>query len=523
MDTPSPSSSSSFQVDLLPHEWSGLLYEVTRHFASSLELDEVLGKVLSLTIQAVGASEGSIFLLNEDGQVNRSILARTNLPPTINHDPVSTVMSRGFAGWVYQHRKGDIIFDTESDDRWHVFPDQTSLRRSAMATPLWRRGNVIGIMTLMHPEPNGFTPKHLLLLEIIAGQAASAIENAAMYTLTNNERMKLQAIINAVQDIIVVTDLQDHLILANPAAQRNLGPFSNAYGYPIDEVINEAAFIDFYYSAANEKKAVREVTLEDGRVYNISMAQIPDVGRVIALHDITTFKKLDSLKSQFVSQVSHDLKAPLAVMQGYVWLLSQMSGLGDEANQYIQQIYNSIERMMTLINNVLDLGKIDMGIKVDFQKVDVVEIVRNTIDHMRPLATNGQVILTSDFSEETLPVLGSAIQIDRAISNLLGNAIKFTPSGGLVKILAGLEDSQVVVRVIDTGPGIPPALQAKLFQKFSKLNRAATKEREGHGLGLAITKSIIDAHKGRVWVESQEGKGSTFAFSLPYYSTPEPS
>jgi signal transduction histidine kinase len=178
--------------------------------------------------------------------------------------------------------------------------------------------------------------------------------------------------------------------------------------------------------------------------------------------------------------------------------------------------------MMTLINNVLDLGKMDMGIKVDFQKVDVVEIVRNTIDHMRPLATNGQVILTSDFSEETLPVLGSAIQIDRAISNLLGNAIKFTPSGGLVKILAGLEDSQVVVRVIDTGPGIPLALQSKLFQKFSKLNRAATKEREGHGLGLAITKSIIDAHKGRVWVESQEGKGSTFAFSLPNYSTPEP-
>src|SRR5512145_1316098 len=236
MSSESPTTLSSFATTSFAAEWGGLLYEISRQFASTLELDDVLSKVLSLTVQAVEANSGSIFLLNDEGRVTRSLLSRRHLPVEVKEYTLTEVMRDGLAGWVYSAKKADIIFDTESDDRWHVFPEDTAICRSAMAAPLLRRGKVIGIITMIHAEANAFTPRHLMLLEVIATQAASAIENAAMYTKANLERLKLQAIIEGVQDIIFVTDLQRNLLLANPAAQTSLGLAPKTYGQPLLQV-----------------------------------------------------------------------------------------------------------------------------------------------------------------------------------------------------------------------------------------------------------------------------------------------
>jgi two-component system NtrC family sensor kinase len=424
-------------------------------------------------------------------------------------------MSKGFAGWVYRQGKGDIIFDTKTDDRWHFFPDDTIVTGSAMAVPLVRRSQINGIMTLTHPEPHGFTPRHLALLEIVAAQAAAAIENAAMYTEANNERQKLQAIISGVQDIIFVVDLRQRLALANPAAGRNLGLYQEAYGRPITEVLDETALIEFSQLPANNGHRSKDIPLADGRVFNCSLVKIPEVGNVVLMHDVTTFKQLDALKSEFVSHVSHDLKAPLAVIQGYIWLLDQMPEINEEARSYVQSIFNSVDRMLGLISNLLDLGKIEMGIETEFQDIDLAMVVLSAVEHVRPLADEKKVLLNTEIGQNALPVRGSSIRLEQAVANLVGNALKFTPPGGCVAVRVGIEGSRIMVRVTDNGPGIPPALQAKLFQKFSRLGQKATKEGEGHGLGLAIVKSIVDAHQGQVWVESEPGKGSTFGFALP--------
>ncbi|MFZ6029320.1 MAG: ATP-binding protein [Chloroflexota bacterium] len=515
-----PSTSlSSFATTSFAAEWGGLLYEISRQFASTLELDDVLSKVLSLTVQAVEANRGSIFLLNEDGRVTRSLLSRRHLPVEVKEHTLTEVMRDGLAGWVYAAKKADIIFDTESDDRWHVFPEDTAISRSAMAAPLMRRGKVIGIITMIHTDPHAFTPRHLMLLEVIATQAASAIENAAMYTKANLERLKLQAIIEGVQDIIFVTDLHANLILANPAAQTELGISPQNYGEPLHQVLSDPAILAFC-GQPSEEQGLQEVTLQDERTFNASLARLPNVGDVVTMHDVTTFKRLDDLKDQFVSHVSHDLKAPLAIIQGYAWLLNNMPELSNETRAYASHILSSVDRMLGLIGNLLDLGRIEMGIESEFSHINLVDVVRNAAQNMDPLAKKKNLSFSLKALQENLPVYGSAVRIDQAAANLIGNAIKFTPIDGQVTVWMAQEGQNAVVRVQDSGPGIPAEMRSRLFEKFSRLGQADTLRQEGHGLGLAIVKSIIDAHSGKIWVESETGLGSMFAFSLPISSSP---
>lgn len=492
-----------------------LLYEVTRQFASTLEPDVVLGKVLGLTVASVGASVGSIFLLDQTGRMVRSILARSNLPPEVRYPTVATVMSQGFAGWVYQHRRADLVKDTDLDERWYVFPDDTLVVRSAIAAPLIRDDEVIGVITLTHPKPDCFHSEQLSLLEAIATQAASAVEKAQLHNRVTNERAMLSAIIAGVQDAILATDLNERLMLANPAARENLGLPEDADGKAIRLLIREPALLSFYESAGEEEQTRREVLFEDGRVFDCTLVHAPNVGKILAMHDVTTFKKLAALKNEFVSQVAHDLKAPLGIIYGYASLLGDLPILQEEEDMYVKPIMRAINRMRSLIDNILDIGRIEMGIEAEFQVVDLGAVTKTAVIALEALAQEKNVSLMVEIAAGTLLVRGVPVRLEQAIANLIGNAVKFTPAGGRVTVQAACADGRATVKVSDTGPGIPHLLQDRLFQKFSKLGQQATKQEEGHGLGLAIVKSVVDAHHGEVWLESETGQGSTFAFSLP--------
>jgi signal transduction histidine kinase len=496
-------------------EQKELLYEVTRQFASTLELDVVLGKVLGLTVESVEASVGSIFLLDEKGRVVRSILARGNLPPEVRYPTVATVMSQGFAGWVYQQRRADLVKDTELDERWYVFPDDTLVVRCAIAAPLIRNEAAIGIITLTHPKPNSFHEDQLTLLEAIAAQAALAVEKAQLHSHVTNERTMLSAIIAGVQDAIVAIDLQECLILANPAARQSLRLPEDADGQPIRQLIAEPALLAFYESASQEEQTRREVTLADGRVFDCTLVHAPNVGIILAMHDVTTFRKLAALKDDFVSQVAHDLKAPLGIIYGYASLLGDLPMLKEEEDLYVRPIMSAINRMRSLIDNILDIARIEMGIEAEFQVVDLCVVTRAAVSALEAAAKEKKISLVVETVAEELQVRGVPVRLEQAISNLTGNAVKFTPTGGSVMVQVARADGHAIVKVSDTGPGIPNLLQDRLFQKFSKLGQQETKKDEGHGLGLAIVKSVVDAHHGQVWVESEEGEGSTFAFALP--------
>ena len=494
--------------------WVELLYEIIRQFASTLDLDEVLGTVLNMTVQSVGANEGSIFLLDNAGWVKRSILARGNVPPEVKIPTLVTVMSKGFAGWIYQNRRADIIHDTKNDPRWIPLSDDTLASRSVIGVPLIRREGIVGILTLTHPQPNIFTAWHLELLNAIARQAASAIENAQLYTQANNERQMMQAVLGAVQESIIVVDHRDRVIFWNTAAQQSLGISEKARNKPVKSVLTEDALLNFFQMAEGERR-FKQIALGDGRYFECSLVRVPNIGKVLAMHDITSFKTLDALKSEFVSHVSHDLKNPLMLIGGYAAMLEE--DLHGESADHAGNITQTVERMRNFIDDLLDLSRIEMGIETEFKPVDMNGVMMAAVTNMQALALQNGVELATELGEGELLVKGSPVRLGQAISNLVGNAIKFTPAGGKVTTCTGVEDGLAVVRISDTGPGIPPALHSKLFQKFSKLGQETTRNGEGHGLGLAIVRSVIEAHGGRVWVESQPGRGSEFAFGVPVY------
>ncbi len=494
--------------------WVELLFNVSREFSASLDLDETLGRVLSMTVQVVGASEGSIFLLEGNGAVSRSIIARSELPPEIKIPTIETVMREGFAGWVYATREPMILADTRLEPRWHEFEGDRLQTRSAIGLPIQRREQMIGLLTLTHPEPERFTARHLNVLRPIAEQAAQAIENATLFTRTRNERGILNAVVQAVLQPILVFDEANVLLLHNQSARQALALAHTDIGKRMNAVVKEPALLEFCQSLRPQDEPVREIRFVDGRVFDCSLERIFGLGMVVSLHEITTLKQLDALKSDFVAHVSHDLKNPLAIIRGYAGMVAE-DGPDSAASQYAEKILGGVERMQGLIENLLDIGKIELGIESEFEPLDLAALGQSVLDTQQALAKDRGVRLLAEDLTGPLTVVGSRVRLEQALTNLISNALKFTPEGGEVRLGGAREGEYSHVWVQDNGPGIPPALQARLFQKFSKLGQEGTQSREGHGLGLAIVKAVVDAHGGRVWVESTAGEGSRFHFSLP--------
>jgi signal transduction histidine kinase len=490
--------------------WVRLLYQVSEEFSTSLDLDEVLGRVLSMTVKVVGATEGSIFLVNPRGEVTRSFIARAELPPEVRIPTIQTVMDEGFAAWVYHNNASAIIADTDEDERWVTFPDDRLKTRSAIGLPISNQEGIIGLLTLTKSEKGAFRDNHFTLLKPITEQAARAIDNAALYTRTRNERRTLDAVIHAVQEPILVFNPSDDLVLFNRAAENALNIDPQQDDIRLEHLITEPDLVAFI---KDENKDQAQLALKNGRMYECKQAWIPALGYVVSLYDITTLKQLDQMKSEYVSHVSHDLKNPLSLIKGYAGVLPESP---DQIEEYSGRILHAVDRMQELIDNILDMGAIEMGIKSEFEDLDLTSTIEMVIDELGTMANNRKIRLKNDSSDKPLKVVGAPVRIHQAISNLVGNALKFTPEGGEIEVGAQPgHGERVQVWVKDSGPGIPVELQSKLFQKFSKLGQGATQRNEGHGLGLAIVKAVADAHGGEVWVESRPDEGATFWFSLP--------
>jgi two-component system phosphate regulon sensor histidine kinase PhoR len=494
-----------------------LVFGITHRFASILDLNEVLAEVLSLTVDSLNADRGSIFLFDLDGRVSRHILARRNLPAGKSEQIVSAVLDKGLAGWAIRHRQVALVEDTQTDPRWHHLPGDELTTRSAIAVPLLHRGQINGLLTLMHSEPHAFAQWHLDLVSAIAGQAATAVENARLFTRVRDERAVLQALINGVREPIIVTDAQNRVRYTNAAARALDESLDQAVGQPIEAVIPAAKLNQLLHQLLTSGQPQRdEIPWPNGCTFDANLTLIPGVGSVAVLHDVTHFKELDRMKSEFVATVSHDLKAPLTVIYGYVELLQEvLPDLNELAVESLEEIIDSATRMRNLITTLLDLAQIESGLDQATQSCQMSEIIPDALKGYRLQAQEKEITLEVVVADDLPALVGHPVRLGQAVANLVGNAIKYTPPGGQVTVSAQASDQKLVVQVSDTGPGIPPAKQAGLFGKFYKVQAKETRALEGHGLGLAIVKSVVEAHGGRVWVESKVDEGSTFAFSLP--------
>lgn len=279
--------------------WLKLLVDVSQEFSTTLEIDEILSKVLAMTIRVVKASEGSIFVLNTAGLVVKSIIAREELPPEVKSPTIEKVMQDGIAGWVDEHKDYIVIEDTKDDPRWRDLPGDRLMTRSAIGVPLLKNDELIGIMTLTDPEPNKFSENYVTYLRPIADQAANAIDNAMVYTKTKGEWVALQAIIHAVQAPIMVFDEENKLILFNQATADAMDLTANEIGKLADEVIKEASLLAFYQEDVDQEQSDREIVFSNNRIFDCSLTSVQGVGQIISLHDITVLRKLMQLVSDW--------------------------------------------------------------------------------------------------------------------------------------------------------------------------------------------------------------------------------
>jgi two-component system phosphate regulon sensor histidine kinase PhoR len=243
-------------------------------------------------------------------------------------------------------------------------------------------------------------------------------------------------------------------------------------------------------------------------------------GAVLVLHDITELRRLERVRRDFVANVSHEFKTPLTAIQGFAETL--LSGaLDDKANRnrFVEIIRDHARRLARLTDDLLKLSRIEAGrLELEIRPIRVETLVNGCVETARLNAKARGLEIHVDLQENAPAVRGDGAQLGEVLQNLLDNAVQYTPSGGQIELKARANGPDVIFTVSDTGIGIPESDLERIFERFYRVDAARSREAGGTGLGLAIARHIVEAHGGRIWVESAIGQGSRFHFSVPSVS-----
>ena len=531
------------------------LLQITSDLSSSLDLDRVLARALQLVTEAVNAPQGSIFLidLETDQLIYRAALGRTNpLPP--GGEPSPLKRTEGLVGWVLKNRQAAVIGDLAADPRWKPLPHHGGRHKSAIAVPLMANEDALGAMILLNPQYNAFDEEQLRLVAAAANQVAAAINNAELYRLIRDqaerlggmlrgqqvEATKSRAILEGIADGVMVTDADGRVILFNAACQRVLGiPRAEIIGRSVTEFVGIYGSAGQAWITAITKWSLdpntyspgeffaERLELEDERVISVHLAPVTTgdeyLGSVSVIRDITREVEVDRLKSEFVTNVSHELRTPMTSIKGYadILLLGAIGQLTPEQAKFVEVIKTNADRLSLLVNDLLDISRIESG-KMDLtmQSCDMGDVVREVAETLkgRIEQENKPMTILADVPPGLPPIWGDRKRVTQVVVNLADNAFNYTHAGGVITIRAqaDVEQDEIRVEVTDTGVGIPPEDQPRLFDRFYRGEDALVLATAGTGLGLPIARQLAEMHRGRLWlVSSEAGQGSTFAFALP--------
>ncbi len=502
------------------------LNRIARTVGSTLDRDEVLRQVIQELNRSFHVEAGSILLVDPE---RSDLFFVTTLEGGMERFlDVRIPIGVGIVGYVAQTGEPTVVNDPANDPRFYskVSSDVGFTNRNIICVPLISRDRVIGVIELLNKQGGDFDQDDLDRLQGIAATVAVAIENAGLYQQTEEERGRLTAILISTADAIVVTDAQERVLLINPAAAQAFGLVPQCCtGRPFSEALTHQGLRDLFARAQHiDHPFTDELTVQpkegSPQTFYANIAPVRaagglTLGHVAVMQDITTLKELDKMKSEFVSVVSHDLKTPLTAIRGFADLTAMTGSLSEQQRDFILRIKDITREMAAMISDLLDIGKIEAGIEMEKVPCNLLALAREVLSGLEFRAKEKDITVELEAVEPVPDVMGDPGRLKQVLMNLVGNAIKYTPEGGHVWVRIGPEDGRLIAAVKDTGIGISARDQKQLFQKFYRVRTEQTAHIEGTGLGLAIVRSIVEHHGGRIWVESEPGKGSTFAFSLP--------
>ena len=322
------------------------------------------------------------------------------------------------------------------------------------------------------------------------------------------------------------------ILMANTTAEEILGITKNDIGRPIKEVVKDEHLLTLMKNMSPDKEGILKKDIElysksedTKKILSTSSAVIEDangntMGMVTILNDITKQREIEKLKQDFLTGVSHDLRTPLVAMGKSVsMLLGKNSGeVSKIQGEFLSIIDRNLKRLTILINDLLDLSKLEAGrMKINPLPSSIEKTIDESIQSLKIWARTKSINLQKKIPAGIREIYFDPNRIIQVLNNLLSNAIKFTPNGGeiAVEVEMDKEKSELIVTVQDSGVGIPPEDLDKVFEKFYQVEDSASSGTGGTGIGLAIVKQIVELHGGKVWVESQKGKGTRFSFTLP--------
>lgn len=529
---------------------SEALYHIAAELVSSLDIDRMLSQALSLLQKAVKASRSAVILLDHStGRLfYRAAIGHTERTPPGGR-AASFGRSEGVVGWVLANKAAVIIPNALEDERCAVVVDAQS--RSILAAPILSgTGEALGVILLQSSIENVFNEPELRLVEAAAVQLGSALNNAELYRLIREQAERLggmlrtqqieaaknQAILEGIADGVIVGDAEGQIILFNAAAARILSiSREQALNRSLDDILelygtaartwvaqierwreNPGARHDEDFLAHRMEAGRRFVSAHLSPVFSPTREFL---GVVAVFRDVTSEVEADRAKSDFVSTVSHELRTPMTSIVGYVdlILMGATGPISDIQNDFLRKVKSNSERLTALVNDLLDISRIETGrIELQLAPVAIEEVIQQVVDLLHPKIEEKAQHLDMVLPSALPKVYGDPDRLAQILTNIVGNACKYTPVDGRIGVYTYVYEGMMRVGVADSGIGIAPENQKKIFQRFYRVeDDPAVYEVSGTGLGLAISLSLIQMHGGEIALESALGKGSIFTFSIP--------
>lgn len=507
------------------------------------ELRQTLGRLISKVAMIVQAEKVLIMLYQAETR------GLTILPPALGitdqqANQLAVSLDEGITGLVYREGQSVLYDDALNDPR--AAPEVVAMLRirNGICVPLTIKERdeeervvherVIGVMhTCNKRYQQEFNDDDVRLLEMLAEQAAAVISNAQLYIQLNEDKQRLEQTFETIRAGVVVISGQGDIRLINKTACDMLGLNPDGYeGNPLSEVVGNHQVVELLSDSLAQKHEMEcELSSEaDQRTYKVETSLMTgadgQVQHVVAIFsDITDIRRVERMKTSFVSTVSHELRTPLTSIKGFTaTLIDDTDGVYDDEtrHEFYDIIDQECDRLTRLINDLLNISRIEDGRALDMQisEVNIVEAVRDVLNIQREYTATSGHELVSEIPEDFPVIQADADKLAQILDNLLGNAVKYSPEGGRVAVSAVDEGDSILIDITDEGLGVPEQHRETIFERFQMVDDDTSRKGiTGTGIGLYLVRHLAQAHGGDVWLSwSEVGQGSTFTVKLPKQS-----
>jgi PAS domain S-box-containing protein len=503
------------------------LLQISRAMTSELNLTEVLRLIVRNAVDMLSGQGGFIALRQADGsywvRVSYGIALEVLhlFAPLLTEVPLFAE-NRDLTGWAIPRLRTKL----------GLVATVVGLRQ-VVALPLLKVRDLIGVIYIFRESEVAFSANDRGILASFADQAAIAVNNARLYMELQEEKRRLDATIQHAGDGVMILDPQCRIQVFNHALEEMTGRSADqAIGHLCGEVIalqgpqgSDVCRDQCPLRSEGSEDAPYaegDIRHEDGETITVGITYSPilnDQGELVNIvanvHDITRFREAEEMKSTFISIITHELKTPVSLIKGYAGTLRREDANWDEATlqQSLEVIEEESDRLNDLIDNLLEASRLQAGgyeLKTEEMRLDL--LAERVVDRFRHQTTDH--LLSTEFPAEFPTVRADYDRMEQVLNNLVSNALKYSPTGGTIRVQGWREGEWVCVAVSDEGMGISKRDQERIFDRFYRAEEVMTSTTKGAGLGLYLVRAIITAHGGRIWVQSEKGHGATFVFAL---------